>query len=285
MGKIRVKAFGNEAEEKKQKEKLNRKKEAKLSAAKSASGGKAEKLTEEKAIEPETKAEETKIEPEVKEIKEDKPKKKEKFLKKQKAFHSTQYFALVKQVDASKTYSLSEALELLEKLQRKNLPNRQGGFDETVELHLNTVSTGIFGNVTLPHGTGKKTRVAIANDVLIAEIEKGIINFDILVAQPEIMAKLAKVAKVLGPRGLMPNPKNGTITQNPEEIVKKYEGGQISFKTEAKSPIMHLTVGKMSFGAKKLSENIESMLKAVKKSNIASITLKSTMSPGIKLKV
>jgi large subunit ribosomal protein L1 len=268
MGKIRVKAFGDEAEEKKQKEKLDRKKEAR----------KIEKIAEGKAIESESKAGETKIEPEVKETKQEKPKKKEKFLKKQKAFHSAQYFALVKQIDTNKIYSLTEALELLEKLQRNK-------FDETVELHLNTVSTGIFGNVTLPHGTGKKTRIAIANDGLIAEIEKGIINFDILVAQPEIMGKLAKVAKVLGPRGLMPNPKNGTITQNPDEIVKKYADGQISFKTEAKSPIMHLTVGKMSFGAKKLSENIESILKAVKKSNITNITLKSTMSPGLKIKI
>ncbi len=276
MGKIRVKTFGDEEEEKKQKKKLDRKKEAK----------KIDKEAEEKAVEAAPVADEVKSE--AKEVKQDKPKKKEKFQKKQKAFHSTQYFTLVKQVDRNKTYSLSEALELLEKLQRKNLPRQnasQGGFDETVELHINTVSSGIFGNVTLPHGTGKKTRVAIADDKLIAEIEKGIINFDILVAQPEIMGKLAKVAKILGPKGLMPNPKNGTITQNPEEVIKKYEGGQISFKTESKSPIMHLTVGKMSFGAKKLSENIETMLKAVKKSNIANATLKSTMSPGIKLKI
>jgi large subunit ribosomal protein L1 len=274
MGKIRVKTFGDEEEEKKQKEKLERKKEAKKTEKEvGAEAG-------EKDVESEIKAEEAIVASQ-----EEKPHsakasrgKKEKFQKKQQAFHSTQYTNLAKLVDASKIYSLSEALELLEKLQRNK-------FDETVELHINTVSTGISGNVTLPHGTGKKTRVAIANEGLIAEIEKGIINFDILVAQPEIMAKLAKVAKILGPRGLMPNPKNGTITQNPEEVVKKYEGGQINFKTEAKSPIMHLTVGKMSFGAKKLTENIESMLKAVKKSNIANITLKSTMSPGLKLKI
>jgi len=278
MGKIRVKAFGDEAEEKKQKEKLDRKKEAKKADKKP------EVETEEKAVEPETKANLSTGEEKIETLKA-KKQKKEKFQKKQKAFHSTQYFALIKQVDRNKTYPLSEALELLEKLQRKNLPAGRQGFDETVELHINTVSPGIFGNVTLPHGTGKKTRVAIANDGLITEIEKGIINFDILVAQPEIMGKLAKVAKVLGPKGLMPNPKNGTITQNPEEIVKKYEGGQISFKTESKSPVMHLTIGKMSFGAKKLSENIEAMFKAVKKSNIANITLKSTMSPGIKLKI
>lgn len=269
MGKIRVKTFGDEEAEAKQKQKLDRKKEAKKIEKK------AKVKTEDEApvVMPEAI---TEVKAEIK--KEEKPKKKDKFLKKQEAFHSTQFLALAKQVDQSKIYPLSEALELLEKLQRSK-------FDETVELHINTVTPGISGNVTLPHGTGKKTRVAIANDGLLAEIEKGIINFDILVAEPEFMAKLAKVAKVLGPRGLMPNPKNGTITQNPEELVKKYEGGQISFKTEAKAPILHLTVGKMSFGSKKLTENIDTMLKAVKKSSIVNVTLKSTMSPGIKIKV
>ncbi|OGH02254.1 MAG: hypothetical protein A2798_03770 [Candidatus Levybacteria bacterium RIFCSPHIGHO2_01_FULL_37_17] len=174
-------------------------------------------------------------------------------------------------------YSLSEGLEILGKVQR-------GKFDETVELHINTTVSGISGNVTLPNGTGKKTRVAIADDKLIAEVEKGVVNFDILVATADMMPKLAKVAKVLGPRGLMPNPKNGTITEKPEDVVKKYEAGQINFKTEAKNPIMHLTVGKMSFGTDKLSENIEAMISAVKKDNIVSIILKSTMSPGIKIR-
>ena len=274
MGKIRVKAFGDEELEKKEKEKAERKKEAKLSKAKSASGGKAEEIT----VEPET---------EVKEEAEKKlskaksvsgGKKKEKFQKKQQAFHSTQYLSLTEKVEENKIYSLNGALELLEKLQR-------GKFDETVELHINTLTGGVSGNVTLPHGTGKKTKVAVATDALIAEVEKGVINFDILVAEPQMMAKLAKVAKVLGPRGLMPNPKNGTITDKPDELVKKYEGGQINFKTEAKAPILHLTVGKMSFGAKKLEENIDTMLKAVKKANITNVTLKSTMSPGIKIKI
>ena len=79
-----------------------------------------------------------------------------------------------------------------------------------------------------------------------------------MVAEPTMMAKLAKVAKILGPRGLMPNPKNGTITPKPEEVAKKFDGGQINFKTEAKAPIIHLTVGKISFGPEKLTENIES---------------------------
>ena len=271
MGKIRVKTLGDEEAEKKQKEELKKKKEVKIaekiSEAKSASDEKAEKKTEEAPVEKtEEKAEEA---PEVKT-------KKEKFQKKEKAYHSTAYLSLSEKVDKKKIYSLSDALSLLEKLQRSK-------FDETVELHLNTVSGGISGNVTLPHGTGKKTRVAVASDALIADVEKGIINFDILVADPSMMAKLAKVARVLGPRGLMPNPKNGTISTKPEEVVKKYEGGQISFKTEAKAPILHLTVGKVSFGPKKLEENIETMVKAVKKSNIQNATLKSTMSPGIKV--
>ncbi len=97
------------------------------------------------------------------------------------------------------------------------------------------------------------------------------------------MSKLAKVARILGPRGLMPNPKNGTITPKPQEVAKKFQGGQINFKTESKFPILHLTVGKISFGEKKLSENIQSALSAIQTKNIKNITLKSTMSPGIKL--
>ncbi len=82
----------------------------------------------------------------------------------------------------------------------------------------------------------------------------------------------------------MPNPKNGTVSANPQEVAKKYEGGLVSFKTESKNPLLHLTVGKVSFGKEKLTENIEEMLKAVKKANIVNVTLKSTMSPGIKIK-
>ena len=100
-----------------------------------------------------------------------------------------------------------------------------------------------------------------------------------------MMPKLAKVAKVLGPKGLMPNPKNGTITAKPEEVVKKFEGGQISFKTEAKAPLIHMTVGKFSFGDKKLTDNITAAVGAIKIENIAKITLKSTMSPGIRVQI
>jgi large subunit ribosomal protein L1 len=270
MGKIRVKTFGDEEVEQKQQAKAQKRKEAKKAAKGVVTEPKAEEVEEK--VEEEIKAEETPKE-EQKIVVEPRKKQKE-----QAAFHSQKYQALSGQFDKTKTYSIKEALELLEKLQRKS-------FDETVELHLNTVSAGVSGQITLPHGTGKITRVAIATDALITEVEKGIIDFDVLVAEPAIMAKLAKVAKILGPRGLMPNPKNGTITPKPEEVAKKYAGGQINFKTEAKAPIMHLTVGKMSFGPEKLSENIETLIAAVKKPNIVNATLKSTMSPGLKIRI
>lgn len=203
--------------------------------------------------------------------------KKAKF-QKQKHSRSKKYQGVVALVEKNKSYSLSEALELLEKLQRKT-------FDETVELHINTSADVVSSTVTLPHGAGKKTRVAIASDSLLADLEKGKIEFDILLAEPSMMPKLAKVAKVLGPRGLMPNPKNGTITSDPQSIAKKYETGLLHFKTEQKAPILHLSVGKVSFGKTKLKENIETILNAVKKENIQKAVLKSTMSPGIKLQI
>jgi large subunit ribosomal protein L1 len=274
MGKIRVKAFGDEELEQKQKDEEKKRKQAKKTAkAPGMKGG--ERVVAVGPSEEELAALEVKAEETVEAPKETVKHKKE---KEQKAFHSQKYQMLSGQIDKSKTYTIKEALALLEKLQRKS-------FDETVELHLNTLTGGISGQITLPHGTGKTTRVAIADDKLIAEVEKGIINFDVLVAEPAMMAKLAKVAKILGPKGLMPNPKNGTITAKPEEVAKKYAGGQINFKTETKAPIIHLTVGKMSFGPEKLTENIEVLITAVKKPNIVNATLKSTMSPGLRIEI
>lgn len=291
MGKIRVKTIGDESfeEQDKKKKKIKRFEKQAREAAEQPEKSSFAKASEGKA------AEMTAVEPiiEASEEKAETPKpKKDKFKKKKKAFHSRNYQKLLALVDRTKTYALNEALELLEKLQRKS-------FDETVELHINTLTAGLSGNITLPHGTGKKTVVAIATNELIERIEKGlpaiddaqasgrrgIINFDILVAEPEMMAKLARVAKILGPKGLMPNPKNGTITDKPQDLVKKYEGGQVNFKTETKTPVMHLTVGKMSFDKEKLTENIEALITAIKKSNIVNATLKSTMSPGIKIKI
>jgi large subunit ribosomal protein L1 len=267
MGKIRVKALGDEELEQKQAEELLKRKEAKIAEEKAK--GQAEKVEELEVEEAQAEKEETS------EVKAEK--KPVKIKKDEKDIHSAKYGQLATKVDPSKLYTVKEGLELLKDLQR-------GKFDETVELHINTTNPGVSGSLTLPHGTGKQTRVAIADDKLIAEIEKGIINFDILLAEPQMMPKLARVARVLGPKGLMPNPKNGTVTEKTEEASKKYAGGQVNFKTESKNPLLHLMVGKVSFGTDKLAENITAMLAAVKKSNIVNVTLKSTMSPGIKIK-
>jgi large subunit ribosomal protein L1 len=290
MGKIRVKTIGDEEVEKKDLKKAQARAEAKKAreeaqARKAAesdvtgSDTKQSPTTEEKTETESAKPLEERSAVETK--KKDKKDYKKAASKKTK---SAAYQKVAALVDKNKTYKLSDALPLLEQMKRTK-------FDETVELHINTSEKGISGSLTLPHGTGKATRVVIANatadpkyvDELIKTIESGKIDFDVLIATPDTMPKLAKVARVLGPRGLMPNPKNGTVTPKPDEIAKKFEGGQFNFKTEAKFPILHLAVGKLSFGDEKLSDNIKTAIKAVKTKNIKSMTLKSTMSPGIRI--
>lgn len=203
-----------------------------------------------------------------------------------KAIRSANYLSKAKLIEKNKQYAVKEALALVEK-------THLAKFDETIELHINTLTTGVSGHVILPHGTGKQTKVAIlapnkdlkAAEELLAAIEAGKLNFDILIATPDAMPKLAKVARILGPKGLMPNPKNGTVTTNPDAVAAQYAGGQMNFKTEAKTPIIHLAVGKLSFGPEKLSENITVALAAVKSANIKSVVVKSTMSPSVKLLV
>lgn len=189
------------------------------------------------------------------------------------------YREALKLVDRKRAYPLSEAIDLLKKV------SASWRINGTVELHINTLDKGISGQLTLPHGTGKTVRVAIADDKLIAAIEQGKIDFDVLLAHPSIMPKLAKVARVLGPRGLMPNPKNGTISETPEKLAEKYQAGQIHFRAESAAPIIHLTVGKLSMKEKDLAENIQAIIVAIGREKIKNITLKSTMSPGIKVSV
>lgn len=286
MGKIKVRTLGGELEEQEKKDQKKKSEEKKFAKVPGKGG---ERVVEVGPSEEElAKLEEKPTE----EVTEQKKEKKTKF-KKAKRARSKKYLAKASIIDKSKKYPLNEAIKLLEKMQSpaaagsrsagKNLPAGRQAFDETVELHLNTSDPKISAQTTLPHGAGKSLRVAIASDELISEVEKGKVDFDILLATPSMMPKLAKVAKVLGPKGLMPNPKNGTITNDPEEAAKKYEGGLTFIKTESKAPIVHVAVGKVSFGPKKLEENIDAVLSAVKKENIKNATLKSTMSPGIKL--
>lgn len=203
--------------------------------------------------------------------------KKEKF---QKSGRSKRYQSVLSKVDHAKQYPLADALVLLREVDLTK-------FVATVELHINTIEKGLRGTMQLPHGTGKEVRVAIADPATIEKflekVQNGTIDFDALVAHPAVMPKLAKVAKILGPRGLMPNPKNGTISPKPQEVAEKLKGGEITWKTETDHPVIHQAVGKLSFKDSQLEENITAFIKSVGKSNIKNITLKSTMSPGIRL--
>lgn len=277
MGKIRIKTFGL-PEEEQEKKKLKQKKETKkFTKVPGLKGG--ERVVSVGPSEEElAKAIETENKPEEPSFAEASKGKKDKFKKTALRQHSQNYLSNISMVDKAKFYPLSDALKILSEFKKSK-------FDETVELHVNTNIDSVSVSVTLPHGTGKKVRIAIADDKLIERIESGKIDFDMLVASPSIMPKLAKVAKILGPRGLMPNPKNGTITDKPQDLIKKYEAGQINIKTETKAPLIHLTVGKISFGEKKLADNITSIIGAIKKENIQKIVLKSTMSPSIKIKL
>ena len=270
MGKIRIKTLGLEEEEKKQAEKVKIRRAEKIARAKS------EQKEEPEVEKPVKKAKvvkekESVEEPEVK--KDDKKSTKEAVRK----VRGAAYLKAKKLVE-KKDYPVAKAVQLLKKMDLF-------GFDQTVELHINTNIESLKGEASLPHGTGKKVKVAVVDDKVITAIEAGKIDFDVLIATPTDMPKLVKFAKILGPRGLMPNPKNGTVTAKPEEAVKKFSSGSVRFKTEAKAPIIHQSVGKMSFKDDQLIENIDIFIKAVASKNITSIFLKATMTPSIRIKV
>ena len=192
--------------------------------------------------------------------------------------HGKSYLEARKMIDRNKHYSLEEAVSLLKKI-------KQTKFDQSVELHFVVDETGLKGEIELPFSTGKIVRVKIVDDNILSDLEKGKIEFDVLVTHPSFMPKLAKFAKVLGPKGLMPNPKAGTVSMKPEEVVKKFEKGMLRWKTEAKFPLIHQMIGKISFAEKKLIANAEKFISAVGKVHIKNAFIKSTMSPSVKLEL
>lgn len=205
---------------------------------------------------------------------------KEKPKKKRIRVRSKRYQAALMKIDHNKLYPITQALSLLREVTLTS-------FDATVELHINTKEKGLRGAVQLPHGTGKQIKVVIADqttvDKLVENIEKGKIDFQALVAHPSVMSKLARVAKFLGPKGLMPNPKAGTISAEPEKVAKRLSAGEVNWKTESDFPIIHQIIGKLSFKDNQLEENFKAFIKSIGDLKINSITLKSTMSPGIKI--
>lgn len=206
-------------------------------------------------------------------------------------------------------YPIAEAIELLPKLSTTS-------FDATAEVHIRILADTtqadqlVRTTVALPHGTGRSVRVAAfvpddrideakkagadlaGKEEIIAQIEKGIIEFDVAVAAPEVMKELGKIAKILGQKGLMPNPKSGTVTTNVAKTIAELKKGRIECKMD-KQGIIHATFGKLSFGAEKLKENLEALLHAVKEAQpsgikgeyIASVTIAPTMGPGIKIEL
>ena len=211
--------------------------------------------------------------------------------------------------DKSKRYKLQEALDII-----KSIPKNK--FDETVEVSMNLnlnpkdVSQMIRGTAILPHGTGKNIRVAVfckpenvekakaagadftGTEELTKKVSEGWCDFDVAIAEAEIMRDIARLGKVLGPRGLMPNPKTGTVTDNIEKTIKEVKAGKIEFKMDKQSGI-HVGVGKVSFETKDLNENITKLLNSIFSSNsnlskpqvVKSISLSTTMGPGIRLEI
>ncbi len=258
MGKMKHRTLGLEEVEQEQKKEQKRKSEEKKIVAKEEPSSKVEEA-------------ETKVDKKTK-----KTEKKEK--KAVKRLRGLQYKEAKKNVDSKKVYSIESAVQLIKKI-------AYAKFNEAVELHLNVDSTGLKGEVELPHSIGKSVRVAVVDDALLDKIAAGKIEFDMLVTHPSFMPKLARFAKVLGPKGLMPNPKNGTISPKPEDVVKKFSKGVLRWKTEPKFPLIHQMVGRVQFEDKQLVENISTFFAVVGKAHILSAFLKSTMGPAVRIEV
>lgn len=187
------------------------------------------------------------------------------------------YQAAKSQIDKNTVLGPKEAFELLKKIVEG------AKFDQTVEIHLNVLTKGLSGEVSLPHFKGKERKIAIFDDGLATEIKSGKIKFDVLLATPADMPKILPLAKILGPKGLMPNPKNGTISPDPQKAKEKISGGALFFKTEKDFPLIHSAIGKIKQPNEELVANFETFIKAVNPKNISKAVIKSTMSPAIKI--
>ena len=216
------------------------------------------------------------------------------------------YLEAEKLIDRTKQYEAKEALELIEKMPKAN-------FDETVELHIKLgvdskqADQQVRGTVVLPNGTGKTLRVLVfakgdkakeaevagadfvGAEELIPKIEKeNWFEYDVIVATPDMMGIVGRLGKVLGPKGLMPNPKAGTVTMDVTKAIKEIKSGKVEYRLD-KTNIIHLAFGKVSFGAEKLLENYNTIMEAIIKAKpsaakgqyIKSVSISKTMGPGL----
>ncbi len=222
--------------------------------------------------------------------------------------HGKKYVDSKKLVDKTKLYDLEEACTLC-------VSTAKAKFDETVELHVRLgvdsrhADQQVRGAVVLPHGTGKNVKVLViakgdkekdaleagadlvGAEEMVARIQnEGFMDFDVLITTPDMMGLVGRLGRVLGPRGLMPNPKAGTVTPNVAQAVKEAKAGKIEYRLD-KANIIHVPVGKASFGTEKLSDNINTVMEAIVKAKpaaakgqyIRSAAIATTMGPGVKL--
>lgn len=185
------------------------------------------------------------------------------------------YVAARSRVDKTKAYDLTAAIDLVKTMSYAK-------FDASIEAHLQVREAGISATVQFPHSTGKSVTAAIVSQELLEKLDKGIIDFDILIAKPDDMKQLAKYARTLGPKGLMPNPKNGTVTPNPEAKKAALESGAVTVKSERKAPLVHVVVGKVSANTADIAANVEALLKAFV-GKTGKLSLSATMSPSVRV--
>ena len=189
------------------------------------------------------------------------------------------YQKIVTQLEKGKKYPLKEAVVLLKKTSISR-------FDGKAEAHLVVKKVGLAAKINFPYPTGKQKRIAIADDPEVVEkIKKGQIDFDVLLANPKTMPALLPYAKTLGPLGLMPNPKNGTLVENPKKAAEEMGKGAAIVRTEKKAPLIHLVFGQISQPEKELEKNLRAVIDGVGKENIKKIVICATMGPGINVAV
>ncbi|MBQ3202470.1 MAG: 50S ribosomal protein L1 [Clostridia bacterium] len=221
--------------------------------------------------------------------------------------HGKKYVESAKLVDSNALYDVAEALDLA-------IKTGKAKFDETVEVHVRLGVDGrhadqqVRGAVVLPNGTGKTVRALVfakgdkvqaaldagadyaGAEELVAKIQGGWMDFDVVIASPDMMGVVGRLGKVLGPRGLMPNPKAGTVTPDVAKAVQEAKAGKIEYRLD-KTNIIHCPIGKVSFGVEKLQENFDALLGAIirakpaaaKGQYVKSCTVASTMGPGVKI--
>lgn len=181
----------------------------------------------------------------------------------------------VAKVDKNKLYEVKDAVALVKE-------TSYSSFDGTVEFHATVKKESLSVNVTLPHSTGKTKKVEVADEKTLANLKNGVVDFDVLLATADMMPKLVQFAKLLGPRGLMPNPKTGTLLKDIKDA-KKFSADALTIKTERKAPIIHVVIGKVSQKESELVENLEAVIKALGPKQVVKGYLTSTMGPSVKV--